>query len=73
MADKSADPETLLDVDTLILDYLLYTATSTLLSIARARSSNNPLPATKHRQADLLIQMVSCTPPFPITPPTPHN
>lgn len=68
MADKSADPETLLDVDTLILEYLLYVAGSTLLDIARARRSHE-LPPAEKRQAELLIQMVSCThrppPPFP--------
>ncbi|MCJ1246535.1 hypothetical protein MMC30_003743 [Trapelia coarctata] len=58
MADKSADPGTLLDVDTLILDYLLYAANSTLLNVARARRSNY-LSGTESRQAELLIQMVS--------------
>jgi len=68
MADKSADPETLLDVDTLILDYLLHVATSTLLDIARAHRSDD-LPSTKKRQAELLIQMVSCAPiPLPRGP-----
>ena len=58
MPSKLADPDTQLDVDEAILDYLLYVATATLLHNARVQGRNTS--KSEEWQADLLPQMVDC-------------
>lgn len=52
--DRKADPETQLEVDEAILDYLIYTAIVSLLKLFDTTDSS---PRTEHT-AHLLVQMV---------------
>ena len=59
MSKKLPDPETQLEVDEAILEYLVYVATAALLRDAQARGKDGPLISPRV-QADLIIQMVDC-------------
>lgn len=54
------------EVDELILDYLLHAATRALLSWAR-KSISSGAEAGEDDNAEILLQLVSCQSPFPIT------
>ncbi|KAK5105651.1 hypothetical protein LTR16_006598, partial [Cryomyces antarcticus] len=56
MDTRTADPETQLDVDVMILDYLLYNATKALLDERNAQRQSIVLP--DHAGAELLTNMV---------------
>ncbi len=56
--DRKADPETQLEVDEAILDYLIYTAITSLLKLF---DTTNTSPRREHN-AYLLVQMVDSKP-----------
>ena len=68
MSGKCADPETRLEVDESILEYLIYMAIAALLEDARGRRTdlsskrtmNNTALSIFNRQVELLLQMVDC-------------
>ena len=59
--DKYADPNTQLEVDTHILEYLIYTATSSLLGDAESRTKSSNSPPVS-RRTELTLEMVDCKP-----------
>lgn len=59
MADeKSADPATSLEVDLMILDYLMYSATKALLDVHSVHKEQKY--ALRNGRHDMLINMVDC-------------
>lgn len=54
------------EVDELILDYLLHAATRALLSWAR-RNISSRTEASEDDNAEILLQLVSCQSPSPVT------
>lgn len=56
--DRKADPETQLEVDEAILDYLIYTAITSLLKLL----DTIDISPRKQHNAHLLVQMVDSKP-----------
>lgn len=56
---KQADPETSLQVDTMILDYLMFNAVQALLAERKAEKNGETLPV--HARSDLPLTMVDGT------------
>ena len=64
MSEKRADPETELEVNEAILEYIIYAAIVALLHDAKARAHGSP-PKGMAVQTDLALQMVGCGYIFP--------
>jgi hypothetical protein len=56
MALKDANPDTQLDVDTMILDFLLYEAIHAVIDDARSTGDYS----TEHRGSDMSLNLVHC-------------
>ncbi len=56
MANKRADDETLLDVDVMVLDYLIYMAVEAMLQQSRAKMEKRKV--RRGQDLDLRIAMV---------------
>jgi hypothetical protein len=57
--DKQADPATRLEVDVMMLEYLVYSATKALLEVRKGEGSRKKPPSIG-AQSDLLITLVDC-------------